>query len=57
MARRLRVVTGGHYTDAVRAGDVGRVFATAKALAAKDDLSVGMGNAVDGVLGGTVLSG
>ena len=43
--------TGGTYTDAALLDtDKGRVIATAKALTTRDDLTVGLGNAVNKIL-------
>jgi N-methylhydantoinase A/oxoprolinase/acetone carboxylase beta subunit len=57
MAIFLGVDTGGTYTDAVLIEDEARVIASAKALTTKGDLAVGIGHAVDAVLGDAGLSG
>jgi N-methylhydantoinase A/oxoprolinase/acetone carboxylase beta subunit len=50
MALLLGVDTGGTYTDAVLMRDEAEVVATAKALTTKQDLSIGIGGAVQAVL-------
>lgn len=51
MAIFLGVDTGGTRADSVLIEDEGRVIASAKALTTKGDLAVGIGHAVDAVLG------
>lgn len=52
MAYLLGLDTGGTYTDAVILDDAAdRVIAQAKALTSRPDLSVGVGQAIDAVLG------
>ncbi|WP_299737421.1 hydantoinase/oxoprolinase family protein [uncultured Roseobacter sp.] len=50
MAILLGVDTGGTYTDAVLVRDEKTVIASAKALTTKDDLAIGVGEAVGAVL-------
>jgi len=50
MAIFLGVDTGGTYTDAVLLQDQERVLATAKSLTTKQDLALGIGQAIDDVL-------
>jgi N-methylhydantoinase A/oxoprolinase/acetone carboxylase beta subunit len=50
MSILLGVDTGGTYTDAVLIKDEETVIASAKALTTRDDLAVGVGNAVQTVL-------
>ncbi len=47
----LGIDTGGTYTDAVLFDEDDGVIATAKALTTRHDLAVGIGNALDAVLG------
>ncbi len=51
MALLLGVDTGGTYTDAVLIRDERDVVASAKSLTTRHDLAVGIGNAVEAVLG------
>ena len=53
MALALGVDTGGTYTDAVLIRDEKHVIASAKALTTKQDLAIGVGNAVERVLADT----
>ena len=50
MAVKLGIDTGGTYTDAVLLNDAQEVLATAKALTTKQDLSLGIGEAIANVL-------
>ncbi|MEM6986953.1 MAG: hydantoinase/oxoprolinase N-terminal domain-containing protein [Pseudomonadota bacterium] len=50
MALKLGIDTGGTYTDAVLLDADQSVVASAKALTTKNDLSVGIGGAIDAVL-------
>lgn len=50
MAILLGVDTGGTYTDAVLARDEREVIASAKALTTRQDLSIGIGDAIEAVL-------
>ena len=50
MALLLGVDTGGTYTDAVLIRDEKDVIASAKALTTRNDLAIGVGNAVRAVL-------
>lgn len=50
MAILLGVDTGGTYTDAVLLEDEDKVLASAKALTTRDDLAIGIGQAVAAVL-------
>ncbi len=50
MAVTLGIDTGGTYTDAVMIRDDRIVLATAKSLTTRQDLAVGVGNAVEAVL-------
>lgn len=49
-ALRLGIDTGGTFTDAVLLDEAGAVVASAKALTTKDDLSVGIGQAMAAIL-------
>ena len=50
MAILLGVDTGGTYTDAVLVRDEREVIASAKALTTRQDLSIGIGDAIEAVL-------
>ena len=52
MALTLGIDTGGTYTDAVLFDTDGGVIASAKALTTKHDLTIGVREAIDAVLGG-----
>lgn len=51
MALSLGVDTGGTYTDAVLIRDEAEVIASAKSLTTRTDLAIGMGKAIQAVLG------
>ena len=52
MALTLGIDTGGTYTDAVLFDTDAGVIASAKALTTKHDLTIGVREAIDAVLGG-----
>ena len=51
MALALGVDTGGTYTDAVLIRDEEEVIASAKSLTTREDLAIGVGRAIEAVLG------
>jgi len=57
MAILLGVDTGGTYTDAVLIRDGATILATAKALTTRQDLAIGIGEAVDAVLKAASVAG